>query len=182
MSKELVSVIDAAAQLGRCKQTVFKVLRRLGIEATRRRDSSRGNQLVSYITQDQFRRVRAELSPNAPASEVTTTDAENGSNSLSTQQGLFYLVQLEPRDDPGRFKVGYAANVSDRLRALRCSAPFAQVVRTWPCRRLWEKTAIDCVTPGCEQVHTEVFRTDSLDDVAKRCERFFELMPDPHVS
>jgi hypothetical protein len=90
---------------------------------------------------------------------------------------VFYLIQLEPDFDPGRFKIGFAASLPERLRHLRCSAPFAAVLKTWPCRRLWEKTAIDCVSAGCERLHTEVFRTASLDEVVGRCDGFFAIMP-----
>jgi hypothetical protein len=96
---------------------------------------------------------------------------------VSAEVGVFYLIQLEPEFDPGRFKVGFAAGMSERLRQLRCSAPFATVVRSWPCRRLWEKTAIESVSAGCERLHTEVFRTGSLDEIIERCERFFAVMP-----
>jgi hypothetical protein len=42
---------------------------------------------------------------------------------------------------------------------------------------LWEKTAIDCVTNGCEQLHTEVFRAESLEAVEGKCVQFFKLLP-----
>ena len=54
--------------------------------------------------------------------------------------------------DKNCFKVGYVNNITDRLRQLRCSAPYTQVVKRWPCRGLWEKTAIEYVTDGCESV------------------------------
>jgi len=90
---------------------------------------------------------------------------------------VFYLLLLEPDHDPGRFKVGIADNFPERLRHLRCSAPMIKVVKTWPCKPLWERTVMDCVTEGCERLHTEVFRTESIKSVVDRCERFFELMP-----
>jgi hypothetical protein len=90
---------------------------------------------------------------------------------------MFYLLLLEPDHDPGRFKVGFALSVPERLRQLRCSAPFAKVVCAWPCKRLWEKSAIECVAEGCERLHTEVFRTSSLGSVVARCDQFFALMP-----
>ena len=62
-------------------------------------------------------------------------------------------------------------------RVAGCSAPFAEVVATWPCKRLWERTAIECVSDGSERIHTEVFRTASLVSVREKCERFFALMP-----
>lgn len=59
----------------------------------------------------------------------------------------------------------------------RCSAPFAHYRKYWPCRRTWERAAIDGVTNGLEQLHTEVFRGPSLDEVLARGERFFSVMP-----
>jgi hypothetical protein len=173
---DVVSVADVARELGTHKQTIFKVMRRLGIGGTRRRDSSRGNQEVSYITRSECDRVRTELRARYTRSgAVDGALEENGF--FSAELGVFYLIQLEPEHDPQRLKVGFAANMADRLRALRCSAPFANVLKTWPCRRLWEKTAIDCVCAGCEQVHTEVFRAASIEDIVARCDRFFGMMP-----
>ncbi|MHC4528109.1 MAG: hypothetical protein ACYS29_09555, partial [Planctomycetota bacterium] len=169
-------------QFGRPKQTVFKILKRLGIEPKKHRDSLRGNQRVSYITQAEFKRLSMELAVKANLSDAESSNVNNSDEFISAEQGVFYLVQLEPEHDPDRFKVGFAANMRDRLRALRCSAPFATVVKTWPCRRLWEKTVIDCVTSDCEQLRTEVFRTECLDDVRDKCERFFDLMPTQDIS
>lgn len=175
MDNDWISVIDVARHFGKRKSTVFKVLKRLGIEPKKLRNSSSGNQLVAYITQDELRAVRGELVLMAETgqSEGSTEIGDLG----SVEDGVFYIVQLEPDLDPGRFKAGFAAGMSDRLRQLRCSAPFASVVRTWPCRRLWERTAIECVSAGCERLHTEVYRTIALEEVVDRGERFFGVMP-----
>lgn len=173
MFDDLISVIDVARQHGKRKQTVFKVLRRLGIEPTKQRSTSGKNQMVAYITQDEFRLVTVELRAIPDRGDDEAGDDEF----VSAEVGFFYLIQLEPALDPGRFKVGFAASMSERLRQLRCSAPFATVLWSWPCRRLWERTAIESVAAGCERLHTEVFRTDSLDEIVSRCERFFAVMP-----
>ena len=177
VADNLISVIDVAAECGKRKATIFKIIKRLQIETKKRRRSSSGNQFVSYITQDEFKRVRSELISSANHDESEHADDNLLSEIVGNESGVFYLIQLEGNHDPGRFKVGFAGNLGDRLRALRCSAPFATVVNTWPCRRLWEKTAIDCVTVDCERLHTEVFRVDSLDKVCEKCEQFFALMP-----
>jgi len=96
--------------------------------------------------------------------------------------GYFYLVELEPAHDPGRFKVGFTAELEGRIRKHRCSAPFARYVKTWPSRRLWERAAIDCTTDGCERLHTEVFRASSLEVVATKADAFFAMMPKPRAS
>jgi hypothetical protein len=60
MDDDLISVRDIAAQHGKRKQTVFKILKRLGIEATKQRSTTGKNQLVAYITQAEFKLVRSE--------------------------------------------------------------------------------------------------------------------------
>jgi hypothetical protein len=173
MRDDLISVIDVSNHHGKRKQTVFKVLKRLGIEPKKIRSSTSRGQFIAYITQDEFHRVSLELQASSVEDELEQeTDAFT-----NAEEGVFYLIQLEPDFDPQRFKLGFAASMSERLRALRCSAPFARVVRVWPCRRLWEKTAMDCISSDCERLHTEVFRAVSLDEVMAKCERFFAMMP-----
>lgn len=178
MTEEMISVIDVATHLGKRKSTVFKVMKRLHIEATKRRSPSNGNQLVACITKADFQRIICEWMGSTTPSQSDASERQGDGDLWSSEQGVFYLVQLEPTHDPGRFKVGFAANMMERLRALRCSAPYATVLKTWQCRRLWERTVMDCVTAGCERVHTEVFRTNSLEMIAHRCEQFFALMPE----
>lgn len=177
MSEDLISVIDVARQTGRRKASIFKVLKRLSIEPTKMRSSASRGQLISYITIEEFRQVLSEM--ESPENLDIEADEENESvpEILLTEQGFFYLLMLEPDHDPGRFKVGFTVNLSERLRALRCSAPFVKAIHTWPCKRLWEKTAIECVTEGCSRLHTEVFRAQSLESIKEKCEKFFELMP-----
>ena len=175
MINEPVSVLDLAAQIGKRKQTIFKVLARLNIQTTRQRSSDSRGQLIAYVSAEDARRVadafKVEPSvsrqPTGPA-EIAISDAEIG---------VFYLLILEPEHDPGRFKVGFAVNLSERLQKHRCAAPLLQVVKAWPCKRLWERTAMDAVTVGCQRIHTEVFRTDSIAAVTDRCDRFFAAMP-----
>ena len=175
MDDDLISVLDVAAQHGKRKQTVFKILKRLGIETTKQRSSAGRNQLVAYITKEEFKLVRGELLSILTGDESDDEDL-NGIES-AVDQGVFYLIQLEPEFDPGRFKLGFTTSLPERLRHLRCSAPFAKLIRSWPCQVMWEKTAIDSVSAGCERLHTEVFRAVSLDEVAVKCDRFFAVMP-----
>ena len=171
---EMTSVIELADELGKRKQTIFKIIHRLGIETRKMKESTRRGASLAYVTDDDAKRIQQEL-------VLTSPDREYSANSegtyLPSQKGVFYLVALEPDHDPKRFKVGFATNLSERLRSLRCSAPFIRVVKSWPCKNLWEKTAMECVTEGCERLHTEVFRATSLDSVIAKCENFFALMP-----
>lgn len=178
MTELLLSVKDFAEQNGLLRQTVFKVLKRLEIEPSKSRGGNQNRgQVISYITEMDGHRVLEAI-----ASTTKTRCRQKGEEEELTEAslydvGVFYLLNLEPEHDPTRFKVGFASNLSERLRQHQCSAPYTQVIRTWPCRRLWEKTAIECITEGCERLHTEVFRASSLQAVEEKCEKFFALMP-----
>ena len=177
MADELISLKDAAAELDVRDKWLHKIIKALDIEGIMRRDPSRRNQLVKCISQPEFGRVAEEVARRRTRNPLGHDDAGGNEEVISTEQGVFYLVQLEPDHDPNRFKLGFTANMPERLRALCLSAPFAKVMKTWPCKRRWEKTAIDCVTTSCDQLHTEVFRSDSLDGVIAKCEAFFGIMP-----
>jgi hypothetical protein len=178
MDEEPIAIVDLADDLQVRKQRIFKILPRLGIRPAQRRDVERGNQNVATVTPQEATSIRAELArPRDASSDGTARSPGVGSSFLSDDVGYFYLIELEPAHDPGRFKVGFTTDLDGRLQKHRCSAPFARYVKTWQCRRAWEKTAIDCVTDGCERLHTEVFRSTLLESAVARADSFFTVMP-----
>lgn len=169
MSGETISVIDVAKSLGKQKPHIFKILGRLGIGTVKEKSSTAKGQKIAYITTDDYDRIKEYLAGSEDDSEALAAQPDVG--------GVFYLIQLEPEHDPGRFKLGFATNIEERLRSHKTAAPFSKVLKSWPCKLLWEKTAIECASQGCVRLHTEVFRTESIDEVRARCEQFFKLMP-----
>ena len=174
MTEELISVVQVAEKLGRNKQYIFKLVGRLGIEKTMQKSSLSRGQKIAYIPTTGLKAIQEYL---ATGDEATISSPEVSFESATA--GVFYLIQLEPEHDPGRFKLGFATNLEERLRAHKTAAPFSIIVKTWPCKLLWEKTAIEAVTQGCDQIYTEVFRYQSISEIEDRCEKFFSLMPSP---
>jgi hypothetical protein len=170
---KVIAVAELADELGTYKQTVFKIARRIGVEPIKRREQSRGNQLVAFVAEADAARIRDVFAEGRRSGVEGAADAVE----LAPDEGWFYLIQLEPQHDPGRFKVGFTTDLDGRLRHHRCSAPYAEYRKHWPCRRTWERAAIDCVTADAEQLHTEVFRGPSLEVVLERGDRFFSTMP-----
>ncbi|MDO9046239.1 MAG: hypothetical protein Q7U66_00710 [Methylobacter sp.] len=170
MNNETISVIDVAKNFGKRSQSIFKIIGKLGIETVKEKSNglSRG-QAIAYIINDDYARVKEYLAGTINNSEVSVTQLDIG--------GVFYLIQLEPEHDPGRYKLGFATNIEERLRTHKTAAPFSKVLKTWPCKLLWEKTAIESASQNCVRLHTEVFRSESIDEVQSRCEQFFKLMP-----
>jgi hypothetical protein len=169
MNNEIISVIDVAKNLGQHKAHVFRILRRLSIETIKEKCNDARGQKIAYITTDDYNRVKEHFAGTEDDSEIFVTESDVG--------GVFYLIQLEPEHDPGRFKLGFATNIDERLRSHKTAAPFSKVLKTWSCKLLWEKTAIESVSQDCVRLHTEVFRSESIDEVKSRCEEFFKLMP-----
>lgn len=176
VSTSHVAIVDLADELQVQKSWLFKILKKHRIETGRRRESERGNQMVATISAADAETIRSEVRDSKRQLEAPreqTGDVE-GDNPFD---GVFYMLQLEPEHDPGRFKVGFTTDPDGRLRKHRCSAPYARVLKSWPCRPIWERTAIECATHGLEQIHTEVFRAESIDGVIERGNRFFAVMP-----
>ena len=173
MPKEpLISIIEIAQIHGRRKQIVHKIVGRLGLRVHSVVAKNTRGQKASHITVRDYETHRQRF-------ETKAIGTENASG-VGQADAVFYVILTEPRLDPGRFKLGFSANVSERLRSHRTSAPFSELVRTWPCKALWEKTAIDCIAAGCEQVGPEVFRTEDIQGVIWRANQFFKLMPTRH--
>jgi len=170
----MVPVSELAAELGRRKQTLFKVISRLQIEVVKLRGLDSRGQLASFISEEDAERVRSALS-----SPVASKDLVESSqlSPAEAELGHFYFLALEPVHDKGRFKLGFASVLGERLQKHRCAAPLLEVVATWPCKRLWERTAIDAASYDCERLHTEVFRAADIATVRERLDRFFALMP-----
>jgi hypothetical protein len=169
--------VDLADDLQVRKQRIFKILPRLGIRPTQRREVSRGNQNVATVSQSEAAAIRSEIEKYSATPSGNSSLSGSKAVFYSDDVGFFYLIQLEPEHDSGRFKLGFTMDLDGRLQKHRCSAPFARYVGTWPCNRVWERAAIDCVTNGCEQLHTEVFRAAPLERVATQAKSFFSMMP-----
>lgn len=164
----LISLGDIAKSHGRGRQTIHKIVRRLGISTVKATSENARGQKVSCITMEDYTKLEQHL-----------TQPKQENKNQNESGGVFYLVLLEPELDPGRFKVGFTADINERMRSHRTVAPLLKVIRTWPCKLVWEKTVIECVTSCCERIHTEVFRTDDIQKVIERADRFFNLMPRP---
>ena len=82
----LISVIDLARQLGRRRQTLFKVIKGLRIETHSRtgNEESRG-QKVAYITKDDANRITDKLRVD----EDAESNGETKEVHASGQKGVF---------------------------------------------------------------------------------------------
>ena len=171
MSEDMVAVIEIARATGKRKQAIYKIINRLKI-ATVKTNSELAyakGQKIGYVTKDDEKIIIEYLKNGKdliPVSEIELN-----------RNGYFYLIQLEPKYDPCRFKVGFTMSVEERIKQHKTSAPLLKLLKVWSCKLLWEKTDIDCVTYNCEKLYTEVFRCSSIENITEKCDSFFEIMP-----
>jgi hypothetical protein len=92
-------------------------------ETRKERNSANGGQAIAYVTREDYQRVVARLTVSTPQRDGEEDDGDE--EQWSAESGVFYLIQLEPELDPGRFKVGFAASMPvpvhgpTRLRIIR---------------------------------------------------------------
>lgn len=90
------------------------------------------------------------------------------------------MIRLVPELDARRLKLGFADDLPSRLVQHRTAAPTAAVIKSWPCKRAWERTVMDCLTlVNCRLILNEVFECDDVDALIARAEKLFELLPEP---
>lgn len=171
----VIPVVELARELKTQRGPIHKIVKRLGIVPMDSRLKNKGNQKVKVITHEEADRVRDEYWRNAK-----TAAAESGGQELPVGgPGIFYLLQLEPELDPSRIKLGWTSHLDNRLTDHRCSAPFVICIKTWPCRSTWESAALDCLGNGLERLHTEIFRGADVEELVRKGNEFFGLLPEP---
>ena len=104
-------------------------------------------------------------------------DGESGPTSIG--YGFFYVIELIPdANELNRLKFGFTKHVDHRLEEHRTAAPTAQVLKSWPCKRVWEQAAIDALGRHENQIRTEVFDVRDVDAVIHKGDQFFLMMPE----
>jgi len=170
-SPEFVSVKEIAEKLGMDRSAARKYILKLGIKPQKRRTADSGNQLSLTVTDEQARMILKLREDQGFTASGKPVESENG---------CFYVIQLVPELDPRRIKLGFAIDLPDRLAQHKTAAPTAKVAKSWPCKRSWELTAMDCLSGvHCRHILNEVFECDNLDVLLKRGDEFFALLPDP---
>lgn len=65
--EERIAIVDLADDLQVRKQRIFKILPRLGIRPTQRREASRGNQNVATVSRAEATAIRSEIERSSEA-------------------------------------------------------------------------------------------------------------------
>jgi hypothetical protein len=168
---EFVALKVLAIELGIDRSHARKYLKKLGISAVKRRTADSGGQLALCLTRQEADAVLKNRRDQGWGAPEAVVDSETGT---------FYVIQLVPELDARRIKLGFAADVTDRLAQHQTAAPTATLLRSWPCKRVWEKAAMDCLSSVfCTHIRNEVYECTDLDALIERGNALFSLLPHP---
>lgn len=171
MTEKYVSLKHLAKEMGMDRSHARRYVLRLGIKPHKRRTPDSQNQLTLAVDQNE-----ADLIRQKRREEGFIGD----SKPVAKDVGEFYIIRLVPELDDRRVKMGFADDLGSRLAQHRTAAPTAQVVASWPCKRLWENTAMDCLSgSNCRLILNEVFECDDVDGLVALANQLFEVLPDP---
>src|SRR5437867_6258905 len=100
-TQERIAIVDLADDLQVRKQRIFKILPRLDIYPTQRREPNRGNQNVAPVSSSEAAAIRAEIVKSSDASATGSSPPPGSAAVFSSDDvGYFYMIQVEPDHDP----------------------------------------------------------------------------------
>lgn len=154
---EFYNLRDIAKELGITYQTVKSRTEQLDIDVVQTQNEK--NMYLSSIRAADLAKLKDSLT-----------------NKSHSENGFFYMIALVPEYNRGRIKLGFATNVEERLGNHRTAAPTAELVRSWPCKRAFEKTIIAALSSLGKQVRNEVYDFDNVDLIVSKAETLFSLL------
>jgi hypothetical protein len=169
--EEHISIKHLAEKLGMDRSHARRYVLKLGFKPAKRRTSDSGNQLTLTVTSDEADAILEHRREQGFTSQ---------SKAVETEAGVFYVIQLVPELDPKRIKLGFAIDLNDRLLQHKTAAPTAKVLKSWPSKRSWEGTVMDCLaSQDCRHILNEVFECENIENLIKRGDDLFSLLPHP---
>jgi hypothetical protein len=169
--QEFISIKHLAEKLGMDRSHARRYVLKLGFKPQKRRTPDSGNQLTLTVTAQEAATILKQREDQGFIGSGLVAESETG---------CFYVIQLVPELDAKRIKLGFAVDLNDRLTQHRTAAPTAKVLKSWPCKRSWEVTVIDCLSSiGCRHILNEVFECDDLESLLKKGEELFRILPGP---
>lgn len=164
-----VLLVDLANEFGIDRSSARKWVIQNGVEFIKvRGGKENGYQPMIAVSNEDAETLR-ELRGSYGSPHLTPNSEGNGQ---------FYIIQTIPDIFPNRIKFGFTTNVESRLKSYLTITPTASVLQTWYCKPEWERAAIDSISRiGCTPVGVEVFDCGDIDELLKRSDAFFALMP-----
>jgi len=171
--QEYVVLKEISRRIGLDRSNTRKWLLNQGFVFIQIRDRESRQAVNALTTEDAERAVDLRAQQGFFARE-----SSSDSSVINDGTGFFYVIRLMPDIAPNRIKVGYAASLQSRIESHRCTCPQLELLKSWPCRKVYEHTAIAIAINGSAFSYGgEVYDVASVDDMIARLDSFFGMLP-----
>lgn len=108
---------------------------------------------------------------------LITTEREHlrKGNYTNECKGLFYVAQVAPEYSKTRIKLGFTTDIDTRLGKHRVISPNIRLIKTWDCRKKWERVGIDYLSKHCTPVGSEIYECSDIPALLKSGDKLFGL-------
>lgn len=166
MSEKKYNLFQAGEQIGVGYTTMRRYVSELSKVQEVEKNRTQTGHLASYLTQKQIDWIKNNLLPAQSEKKKLLAKRTQDSGEI----GFFYAILLVPEFSKSRIKIGFTNNLQNRLSSHQCSAPTAELIKSWSCKRIWEGYLTDVVARHGKCIRTEVFDVKKLDPLFKDIE------------
>jgi hypothetical protein len=168
---DYISLKVLSEMIGINRSQTRKMVLKMGYKPQKRRMPDSGNQLALVFSSDEVNSI-LKYREDLGFTKIKPP--------IINDMGYFYIIQVIPELDSSRIKMGFATNMMERLANHRTIAPTAKIFKTWPCKRIWEITVMDCLSSiSCKHILNEVFECRDLEELIKKGDSLFKMLPGP---
>jgi hypothetical protein len=151
------------------RSNAFRFIKDAGFSLVKRRLPETKNQLTYAFSEKEVKEIIEYRKKQG---------FNNESKIVENEEGYFYIVRLVPDLDNRRIKMGFTSNIENRMNQLRTSAPTLKLFASWPCKKSWESTVIDCLSFNyCDHILNEVFECTNFEKLIKKGDELFKILP-----
>lgn len=160
-----ISLKEASTQLKMDKGNLYHLIKKLKIKMDKTRESN--GHTINIIELSDFEKIKNyRQNPLSNNKKITNIDYENG---------VFYVIQPIPEYNLNRIKVGFSNNIDTRKLQYSTICPSTNIIKTWQCKRCWEKTIIAQSTSSEQKLGEEIFEVKDLEQFIKKLDFIFSL-------
>lgn len=161
---DLYSFSELAIIFNMNKGNLIKLIQKMGLKTFEYRSPEHKNQIVKAINKEGFDLLnKYRLGPDRIESDILVKKEE------------FYLIQICPDISLKRIKIGYTTDIEQRIGNYKTICPTCKLIKTWPCKRIWEKAIIDmAIVKDFVKLGDEVFDCD-IEKLIERLDLIFKM-------
>ena len=132
---------------------------------------SDGQRLIQHIIDERIAKATRRAAKNR---SKLAREAIPQPKAPSSKSEVFYLIKSFP--NLNLYKIGQTSDIEQRKRDHRSTYPDLRVIKSWPCKKAQdnEATRYALKFPGLQDIKSEVFRVQDLQDLVRYLDNYFK--------